>query len=64
MNTKPLTGSRWPEVPELTVSYGLIESPAMVRDEVDGDDERELYYEACESIPARFGKKIQKEGVK
>ena len=38
------------------VSYGLLEScPASARMEADGDDERELYFEACESIPPTLG---------
>ena len=32
------------------ISLGLIESSLSRRGEVDGDDERELYFETCEKV--------------
>ena len=31
-------------------SYGLIETVGQSRQEADGDDERELYFEICSSV--------------
>lgn len=51
--TKRVRKSRFSEDPSAdrnTISYGLIESPLSRRDEVDGDDEWEIFNETCERV--------------